>query len=71
LIELAYLCGESLGLSIWTQDEAGPFQTKPYGGSSWAPDRAVRIPDEPTRRTFLENVPWHREIVKEMEKDIG
>ena len=36
MIELAYLCGESLGLSIWTQDEAGPFQTIPYGGHSWA-----------------------------------
>lgn len=37
MIELAYLCGESLGLSVWTQDEAGPFQTIPYGGYSWAP----------------------------------
>jgi hypothetical protein len=47
LIELAYLCGESLGLSTWTQDEAGPFQTKPYGGSSWAPEgEPQRYPHE-------------------------
>jgi len=38
LIELAYRCGESLGLSVWTQDEAGPFQTVPYEGTSWAPE---------------------------------
>ena len=24
-----------MGLSVWTQDEAGPFQTIPCGGSSW------------------------------------
>ena len=29
--------GESLGLSIWTQDEAGPFQTVPYMGYAWQP----------------------------------
>src|SRR5262245_32633071 len=32
LIEDAYLLGEALGLSVWTQDEAGPFQTTPYEG---------------------------------------
>ncbi len=26
-------------------------------------EQAARIPDESTRRSFLENVPWHREIV--------
>jgi len=35
LIEDAYLLGEALGLSVWTQDEAGPFQTTPYEGQSW------------------------------------
>ncbi|MCP5097812.1 MAG: tetratricopeptide repeat protein [Chloroflexi bacterium] len=25
---------------------------------------AAKIPDEPTRRSFLENVPWHREIIE-------
>ena len=38
MIEQAYTVGESLGLSIWTQDEAGPFQTVPYEGHSWQPE---------------------------------
>ena len=25
-------------MSVWTQDEAGPFQTIPYAGSSWQPE---------------------------------
>ena len=37
MIEQAYTVGESLGLSVWTQDEAGPFQTVPYEGHSWQP----------------------------------
>jgi hypothetical protein len=35
LSEDAYRHGEALGLSVWTQDEAGPFQTTPYDGQSW------------------------------------
>ncbi len=35
MIEQAYTLGEGLGLAVWTQDEAGPFQTKPYAGHSW------------------------------------
>ena len=35
MIEQAYKVGESLGLSVWTQDEAGPFQTIPYEGYAW------------------------------------
>ena len=35
MIEDAYRLGETLGLSVWTQDEAGPFQTAPYEGQSW------------------------------------
>ena len=27
-----------MGLSVWNQDEAGPYQTKPYCGSSWQPE---------------------------------
>jgi hypothetical protein len=27
--------GEELGLAVWTTDQAGPFQTKPYPGHSW------------------------------------
>src|SRR6266487_1174720 len=37
LIEDAYRLGEALGLSVWTQDEAGPFQTVPYAGEEWQP----------------------------------
>jgi DDE superfamily endonuclease len=37
LIEDAYRLGAALGLAVWTQDEAGPFQTVPYPGGSWAP----------------------------------
>jgi hypothetical protein len=29
--------GEVLGLSVWCEDEAGPYQTKPYAGASWQP----------------------------------
>jgi hypothetical protein len=29
--------GEALGLSVWCEDEAGPYQTKPYPGGSWEP----------------------------------
>jgi len=38
LIERAYKVGESLGLSVWTEDEVGPFQTIPYEGHSWCPE---------------------------------
>jgi DDE superfamily endonuclease len=37
LIEDAYRLGADLGLAVWTQDEAGPFQTVPYPGGTWAP----------------------------------
>ena len=36
MIDRAYRFAESLGLSLWTQDEAGPFQTIPYAGHAWA-----------------------------------
>jgi hypothetical protein len=32
LIEDAYAQGASLGLEVWCEDEAGPFQTIPYPG---------------------------------------
>jgi hypothetical protein len=38
LIEDAYTLGEALGLSVWNQDEAGPFQTVPYEGQEWTPE---------------------------------
>ena len=37
LIADAYTLGEQLGLAVWDQDEAGPYQTKPYPGASWQP----------------------------------
>jgi transposase len=38
LIEEAYKVGEALGLAVWGEDEAGPYQTKPYAGQSWCPE---------------------------------
>jgi hypothetical protein len=50
LIELAYTAGEALGLAVWTEDEAGPFQTIPYSGSSWQPQgQPARYPHEHLR----------------------
>jgi hypothetical protein len=50
LIEDAYTRGASLGLEVWCEDEAGPFQTVPHGGSSWQPEgRPARQPHEYAR----------------------
>lgn len=38
MIEQAYTVGESLGLSVWTHDQAGPYQTVPQPGASWQPE---------------------------------
>ena len=35
MIERAYREGEKTGISVWGVDQAGPFQTMPYPGSSW------------------------------------
>jgi hypothetical protein len=44
LIEAAYTQQE---LSLWTEDEAGPFQTVPYPGQHWRPEgEPVRQPHE-------------------------
>jgi transposase len=37
LIERAYTLGASLGLAVWCEDEAGPFQAVPHPGSGWRP----------------------------------
>jgi DDE superfamily endonuclease len=37
LIEAAHREGEGLGLVVWNQDEAGPYQAIPQGGYSWQP----------------------------------
>ncbi len=38
LIEQAYTLTEQEGLPVWTQDEAGPYQTIPYPGQQWQPE---------------------------------
>jgi hypothetical protein len=38
LIETAYRLGEKMGLAVWNEDEAGPYQTVPYAGESWQPE---------------------------------
>lgn len=51
MIERAYTEGESLGLAVWTEDEAGPYQTIPYPGASWQPiGEPKRRPHEYVRR---------------------
>jgi hypothetical protein len=37
LIERAYTLGAQLGLAVWCEDEAGPFQAIPHPGVSWWP----------------------------------
>ena len=34
--------GAQLGLSVWCEDEAGPFQAVPHPGVSWQPQRTRR-----------------------------
>lgn len=39
--------GSTLGLEVWNEDEAGPFQTVPLTGSSWQPkEHPKRFPHE-------------------------
>src|SRR3954469_847679 len=47
LIEQAYTLGAQLGLSVWCEDEAGPFQAVPQAGVSWQPrGRPAKQPHE-------------------------
>jgi hypothetical protein len=47
LIEDAYTLGASLGLAVWCEDEAGPFQAVPHPGESWRPEgQPARQPHE-------------------------
>ncbi len=47
MIEDGYTTGDKQGLPLWTTDQAGPFQTMPYPGSSWCPqEHPVRLPHE-------------------------
>lgn len=38
MIERAYLLGERLGLQVWTEDQAGPYQTIAHAGMAWQPE---------------------------------
>jgi DDE superfamily endonuclease len=50
LIEDAYATAASLGLAVWCEDEAGPFQAVPHAGASWRPEgEAARQPHEYVR----------------------
>ena len=47
MIEQAYTLGEQLGLDVWCEDEAGPFQTAPVPGISWQKEgEPVQYPHE-------------------------
>jgi hypothetical protein len=37
VIERAYRTAEALGIPLWCQDEAGPYQAIPQPGASWQP----------------------------------
>jgi DDE superfamily endonuclease len=44
---LAYRLGEAMGVPVWCQDEAGPYQAIPQPGASWQPIGApARQPHE-------------------------
>src|SRR4051812_35767822 len=50
LIEQAYTLGAQFGLSVWCEDEAGPFQAVPHSGPSWQPrDHPAQHPHESIR----------------------
>ena len=50
MIEDAYTAGASLGLEVWCEDEAGPFQAVPRPGPSWQPEgHPARQPHEYVR----------------------
>src|SRR5437588_211598 len=50
LIERAYRGAEALGLQVWGEDEAGPYQPIPHPGESWQPTgHPARQPHEYVR----------------------
>ncbi len=50
MIEAAYRVGEALGLQVWCEDEAGPYQAIPQPGPSWQPEgKPARQPHEYVR----------------------
>jgi len=38
VIERAYILAERVGLPLWCEDEAGPYQTIPHPGSAFQPE---------------------------------
>ena len=47
MIERAYTLGEVVGVSVWCEDEAGPYGTVPYPGTSWQPEgQPAQLPHE-------------------------
>lgn len=50
MLERAYLLGETVGVAVWCEDEAGPYGTVPYPGMSWQPEgEPARLPHEYSR----------------------
>ena len=48
--------GASLGLEVWCEDEAGPFQAVPHPGASWRPEgRPARLSG---RGEVMRHVAW-------------
>jgi hypothetical protein len=45
VIERAYVLAERLGLPLWCEDEAGPYQTIPRPGSSFQPEGEPKCQD--------------------------
>ena len=47
MIDAAYRLAEEVGIPLWCQDEAGPYQAIPQPGAAWAPTgRPPRQPHE-------------------------
>ena len=44
VIERAYVLAERVGLPLWCEDEAGPYQTIPHPGSSFQPEGDPSMP---------------------------
>jgi hypothetical protein len=42
LIDLAHHIAETMGIPLWCQDEAGPYQAVPQPGQSWQPEGKPR-----------------------------
>jgi hypothetical protein len=47
---MAYRLGETRGIAVWCEDEAGPYQAVPHPGASWRPvGQPARQPHEYVR----------------------